>query len=154
MQVMAGKLLSLLCQSFPHYMHIVVYRLSFPGHLDVVFGERRFRNAWHQVLQRGEPVPHGWPGYLGLPVLHGQQTESVCAPFLLPTPDIAEPPCRHSSRWKYKISTLIFAVLMIYVIFAAVMCAIQAANQGGPAYNLMLFSIIITYGSTYFTNRS
>ena len=43
---------------------------------------------------------------------------------------------------------------MIYVIFAAVMCAIQAANQGGPAYNLMLFSIIITYGSTYFTTRS
>ena len=66
---------------------------------------------------------------------------------------ITNSPSRHSSRWKYKISTLIFAVLMIYVIFAAVMCAIQAANQGGPAYNLMLFSIIITYGSMSFASK-
>ena len=71
MLLVLGKLLSLLCQSFPHYMHIVVYRLSFSGHLDVVFGERRFRNARHQVLQRGEPVPHGWPSDLGLPILDG-----------------------------------------------------------------------------------
>ena len=39
---------------------------------------------------------------------------------------------------------------MVYVIFAAVMCSIQAATQGGSAYQLMLFSIILTYGSTYF----
>ena len=39
---------------------------------------------------------------------------------------------------------------MVYVIFAAVMCSIQAATQGGWAYQLMLFSIILTYGSRYF----
>ena len=36
---------------------------------------------------------------------------------------------------------------MVYVIFAAVMCSIQAAKQGGAAYRVMLFSIIVTYGS-------
>ncbi|KAI0746001.1 glycosyltransferase family 2 protein [Earliella scabrosa] len=51
-----------------------------------------------------------------------------------------------AARWKYKICTLIFAVLMVYVIFAAVMCSIEAANQGGAAYRVMLFSIIVTYG--------
>ncbi|RPD57628.1 glycosyltransferase family 2 protein [Lentinus tigrinus ALCF2SS1-7] len=51
-----------------------------------------------------------------------------------------------ASRWKYKICTLIFAALMVYVIFAAVMCSIQAARQGGAAYRVMLFSIVVTYG--------
>ncbi|TFK90049.1 glycosyltransferase family 2 protein [Polyporus arcularius HHB13444] len=51
-----------------------------------------------------------------------------------------------AARWKYKICTLIFAALMVYVIFAAVMCSVQAAKQGGAAYRVMLFSIIITYG--------
>ncbi|KAI0329711.1 hypothetical protein GY45DRAFT_1435241 [Cubamyces sp. BRFM 1775] len=51
-----------------------------------------------------------------------------------------------AARWKYKISTLIFAVLMVYVIFCAVMCSIQAAYHGGDAYRIMLFSIIMTYG--------
>ncbi|KAI9060296.1 glycosyltransferase family 2 protein [Trametes sanguinea] len=51
-----------------------------------------------------------------------------------------------AARWKYKICTLIFAVLMVYVIFCAVMCSIQAAYQGGAAYRIMLFSIILTYG--------
>ncbi|PIL35857.1 hypothetical protein GSI_01517 [Ganoderma sinense ZZ0214-1] len=51
-----------------------------------------------------------------------------------------------ASTLKYMICTLAFAVLMVYVIFAAVMCSIQAANQGGSTYQLMLFSIILTYG--------
>ncbi|KAI0675208.1 chitin synthase-domain-containing protein [Trametes maxima] len=51
-----------------------------------------------------------------------------------------------AAQWKYKICTVIFAVLMVYVIFCAVMCSIQAANQGGAAYRVMLFSIIMTYG--------
>ncbi len=55
---------------------------------------------------------------------------------------------------KYKICTLAFALLMVYVIFAAIMCSIQAANQGGTAYQLMLFSIILTYGSAYFITPS
>ena len=58
------------------------------------------------------------------------------------------------STLKYKISTVALAVLMIYVIFAAVMCSIQAANQGGAAYQLMLFSIILTYGSTCLVGSS
>lgn len=53
------------------------------------------------------------------------------------------------ARWKYKICALIFAVLMVYVIFAAVECSIRAAGQGGAAYRIMLFSIIVTYGSAY-----
>ena len=53
------------------------------------------------------------------------------------------------STLKYKICTLALAVLMIYIIFAAVMCSIQAAKQGGAVYQLMLFSIILTYGSAY-----
>ncbi|KAI8972260.1 hypothetical protein BD414DRAFT_500722 [Trametes punicea] len=52
-----------------------------------------------------------------------------------------------AARWKYKICALIFAVLMVYVIFCAVMCSIQAAYQGGTAYRVMLFSIIMTYGA-------
>ena len=45
------------------------------------------------------------------------------------------------------ICAVAFALLMIYVIFAAVMCSIQAATQGDHAYQVMLFSIIVTYGS-------
>lgn len=52
--------------------------------------------------------------------------------------------CR--AKWKYKICTIVFAVLMAYVIFCAIECAIQASYQGGPAYRIMLFSIIMTYG--------
>ncbi|KAI8993118.1 chitin synthase-domain-containing protein, partial [Trametes punicea] len=52
-----------------------------------------------------------------------------------------------AAEWKYKICALIFAVLMVYVIFCAVMCSIQAAYQGGTAYRVMLFSIIMTYGA-------
>ncbi|KAH9942456.1 chitin synthase-domain-containing protein [Epithele typhae] len=50
------------------------------------------------------------------------------------------------ARWKYKICTICFAVLMVYVLFAAVMCSIQAARQSDSAYRVMLFSIIVTYG--------
>ncbi|EIW63419.1 uncharacterized protein TRAVEDRAFT_69433 [Trametes versicolor FP-101664 SS1] len=51
-----------------------------------------------------------------------------------------------AAKWKYKICTIVFAVLMAYVIFCAIECAIQASYQGGPAYRIMLFSIIMTYG--------
>ncbi|CDO75678.1 Glycosyltransferase Family 2 protein [Trametes cinnabarina] len=57
-----------------------------------------------------------------------------------------------AARWKYKICTLIFAVLMVYVVFCAVMCSIQAAVQGGAAYRIMLFSIILTYGVYAFSS--
>jgi len=35
---------------------------------------------------------------------------------------------------------------MVYLLFAAVECAIQAAKQGGTAYQIMWFSILVTYG--------
>ena len=53
----------------------------------------------------------------------------------------------YRARWKYMICTVAFAALMVYVLYAAVMCSIQAAHNGDSAYSVMLFSIIITYGS-------
>lgn len=41
----------------------------------------------------------------------------------------------------------LFAVIMIYLLGAAVVCVVQASKQGGNAYRVMLFSIVITYGS-------
>jgi hypothetical protein len=51
-----------------------------------------------------------------------------------------------SAKWKYKMVSIILAVLMVYLLFAAVECAIQAARQGGTAYQIMWFSIVVTYG--------
>ena len=53
-----------------------------------------------------------------------------------------------SAPWKYKILALSFALLMAYLLFCAVMCAIAASGQGDGAFGIMLFSIIITYGGT------
>ena len=44
---------------------------------------------------------------------------------------------------------MLLAVLMVYLLFAAVMCAIQAAHEGGAANRVMAFSLIVTYGGTY-----
>ena len=54
----------------------------------------------------------------------------------------------NSARWKYWTLVISFAILMGYLLFCAVMCAIAAAHQGGGAYSVMLFSIIATYGGT------
>ena len=51
-----------------------------------------------------------------------------------------------SAKWKYKTVAIILAFLMVYLLFAAVECAIQAAKQGGTAYSIMWFSILVTYG--------
>lgn len=51
-----------------------------------------------------------------------------------------------SAKWKYKAVAIILAILMVYLLFAAVECAIQAAKQGGVAYQIMWFSILVTYG--------
>lgn len=37
--------------------------------------------------------------------------------------------------------------MMLYLLAAAVVCILQASKQGGNAYQVMLFSLIITYGS-------
>ncbi|EKM54206.1 glycosyltransferase family 2 protein [Phanerochaete carnosa HHB-10118-sp] len=57
-----------------------------------------------------------------------------------------------AAPWKYKILALSFALLMGYLLFCAVMCAIAAARQGGSANSLMLFSIIATYGVYLFSS--
>ncbi|OBZ70856.1 Chitin synthase 3 [Grifola frondosa] len=51
-----------------------------------------------------------------------------------------------ASKWKYKISTFMFAILTAYMLACAVLCSVQAADQGGEAYRIMLFSITATYG--------
>lgn len=51
-----------------------------------------------------------------------------------------------SSRWKYKGLTIDFAVFMCYMVFCAIMAALQAARLGGGAYSIMLFSLLATYG--------
>lgn len=62
----------------------------------------------------------------------------------------------YSAHWKYKTLALSFALLMCYMLFCAVMCAIAASKQGDRAYSIMIFSIIITYGGislfTHFTS--
>ena len=52
----------------------------------------------------------------------------------------------HRSRWKYKMLTIFFAIMMCYMIFCAIICAVHAADEGSGAYNIMLFSVIATYG--------
>ena len=37
--------------------------------------------------------------------------------------------------------------MMLYLLGAAVLCIFQASKQGGNSYQVMLFSLIITYGS-------
>ncbi|KAF5380437.1 hypothetical protein D9615_004664 [Tricholomella constricta] len=56
------------------------------------------------------------------------------------------------SQWKYKSTAMFFSILMVYLIFASVKCAVQAAEQGGSANSIMLFSIVITYGLYLFAS--
>jgi chitin synthase len=42
--------------------------------------------------------------------------------------------------------TYTMGILMIYMVVAAIACAIQAAKQGGTANTTMVFSVLITYG--------
>ncbi|CAK5281509.1 unnamed protein product [Mycena citricolor] len=51
-----------------------------------------------------------------------------------------------AAKWKYQTASILFAVLMMYMIFASVLCALAAAHQGGQANSVMLFSLVITYG--------
>lgn len=43
-------------------------------------------------------------------------------------------------------AVIMYAAFMVYIIYCAIKCSIQAAHEGGEAYRIMLFSIIITYG--------
>ncbi|KAH8119128.1 chitin synthase-domain-containing protein [Phellopilus nigrolimitatus] len=52
-----------------------------------------------------------------------------------------------ASIWKYKLSSIFFAILNVYAIICAGICAVQAARQGGALYSTQLFSVLITYGA-------
>ncbi|KAI0071473.1 glycosyltransferase family 2 protein [Panus rudis PR-1116 ss-1] len=56
-----------------------------------------------------------------------------------------------AAHWKYKALAILLALMMCYMIFCAVMCAIAAAQQGGSIYRVMIFSLICTYG-VYFSS--
>ncbi|KAG6899842.1 hypothetical protein C0993_006360, partial [Termitomyces sp. T159_Od127] len=62
------------------------------------------------------------------------------------------PTLQEDSQWKYKSTAFCFSALMVYLIFASVKCSIQAAEQGGSANNIMLFSVVITYGLYLFAS--
>ena len=53
------------------------------------------------------------------------------------------------SKWKYKLSAILLGVLMVYMIFCSIKCAIQAAEQGGSANQVMLLSVVVTYGREF-----
>ncbi|KAK7692306.1 hypothetical protein QCA50_003931 [Cerrena zonata] len=56
-----------------------------------------------------------------------------------------------AAQLKYKLLTIFLAIMMCYMIFCAIMCAIAAASQGGNIYRIMIFSLICTYG-VYFAS--
>lgn len=89
-------------------------------------------------------VPPGVHRHCLLPLLHGQQATVVSSVSLHKSSFLAHTMAR--SKWKYKTVAIILAILMVYLLFAAVECAIQAAKQGGAAYQIMWFSIVVTYG--------
>ncbi|PPQ93791.1 hypothetical protein CVT25_013500 [Psilocybe cyanescens] len=57
-----------------------------------------------------------------------------------------------AAKLKYKLTTIIMGILMLYMIIASIVCAVQAARQGGSANSVMLFSIAITYGLYVFSS--
>lgn len=52
-----------------------------------------------------------------------------------------------SIKWKYRVLAGFFAAIMLYLLASAIICILQASKQGGNMYQVMLFSLIITYGS-------
>ncbi|KAF8160662.1 chitin synthase-domain-containing protein [Crassisporium funariophilum] len=57
-----------------------------------------------------------------------------------------------ASKWKYKLSAIILSILMLYMIIASIICAVQAGSQGGTANTVMLLSIAVTYGLYAFSS--
>lgn len=46
-------------------------------------------------------------------------------------------------------TTIVLGILMLYMIIASIICAVQAAGQGGTANSVMLFSVLVTYGCKF-----
>ncbi|KAF9010650.1 glycosyltransferase family 2 protein [Cyathus striatus] len=57
-----------------------------------------------------------------------------------------------AAKIKYKVATIIFSVLMVYMMVASIICSVQAVAQGGAANSLMIFSIAVTYGVYVFSS--
>ncbi|KAF9070089.1 chitin synthase-domain-containing protein [Rhodocollybia butyracea] len=55
-------------------------------------------------------------------------------------------PFFYGSKLKYTVMMILLALAMMYMSFAAIKCAVKAAQQGGSANSVMLYSVIITYG--------
>ncbi|KAG8931552.1 hypothetical protein FRC02_002540 [Tulasnella sp. 418] len=52
-----------------------------------------------------------------------------------------------ASAWKYKLATMLFSLLTIYLLACAVVCAIRASQKSDQGlYARMLLSIVATYG--------
>ena len=50
---------------------------------------------------------------------------------------------------KYKVMTVSMAILMFYLLFASVKCAIEAGHQGGAVNQAMVLSVLITVGCEF-----
>jgi hypothetical protein len=63
----------------------------------------------------------------------------------------ADPDLSNSARWKYKIVSILLALMMIYLITGAIFCLVRGAGVGGAPFQVMVFGTIITYG-VYFAS--
>ncbi|TFK26540.1 chitin synthase [Coprinopsis marcescibilis] len=57
-----------------------------------------------------------------------------------------------AAQWKYKLVTIVFGVLMVYLMCTSILVAIQAGKQRGTTNDVMLFSVLITYGLYAFSS--
>lgn len=48
------------------------------------------------------------------------------------------------TKWKYKLTSIVLAVLTLYMLVCSIVCAFAVASQGDGA--TMLFSLLVTYG--------
>lgn len=138
--------------------------MSILGGVDLVVGGPFIQDVWNRIFQYNHSgitlesrlrrclifrinvcdiVHYGFDHRFLFPFFYGEQTKSVLSAIALWMISCS---FSCSSQWKYKSTACCFSLLMVYLIFASVKCSIQAAEQGGSANNVMLFSIVITYG--------
>ena len=103
----------------------------------------------HSCVHLIHPVYHGLVDRCLFSILHGKQTFSVSSTpkYIDLNFDLTKIHCR--AKRKYKLTAIILGILMVYMIIASIVCAIQAGHQGGAANSVMLFSILVTYGREY-----
>ncbi|KAF9050038.1 glycosyltransferase family 2 protein [Panaeolus papilionaceus] len=57
-----------------------------------------------------------------------------------------------AAKKKYFWTVVALSIMMLYMLVASIKCGMQAAQQGGAANSIMLFSVIITYGLYAFSS--